>query len=163
MFNIIHVHTLLKRDVALFLRNTILEIRLLSHLDSCNVLYSCQISGWWWTFFEIHKNGKADIWQMHHWSITTITGKPHSWYKNHFHQHFLSNAAYSSVNRENIVSYEPSEAVLIRSICWLLKPPPPKGKAWWRDSTYFRAWKRKLDGKNCLISRMVNLASSVVG
>ena len=38
-----------------------------------------------------------------------------------------------------------------------------KGKASWRDSTYFRAWKRKLDENICFIAWMINLASSVTG
>ena len=39
----------------------------------------------------------------------------------------------------------------------------PKGKAWWRYSTYFRAWKRELDENNCVIAWMTMLASIVIG
>ena len=40
---------------------------------------------------------------------------------------------------------------------------PPKGKAWWRDWTYFRARKRELEENDCVIAWWINLASSVIG
>ena len=40
---------------------------------------------------------------------------------------------------------------------------PPKGKAWWRDWTYFIAWKRELGENNCVIAWKINLESSVIG